>query len=340
MRKKRAWLFVLLLAFIMAGGWRTACAASASEDGGIHTNIQLTSEVRGVTLDFILDESPYIGLRSLADALGTSVIWDDGRKAVVYTAGSILVLMQQERKFIYVVHKFPNGEYELSRIELNAPPMVVADGRTYVPVFTLPALGMMGVWDEDFEILDIVLSPYIYKNPAPQFGLDEVWSLIEPYWEQDTSPKEILLGSFATKFNPSEKNRTNNLKQAIVAIDGVVIESGGIFSFNDIVGPRTSERNYLKAIVYQDGKKIEDYGGGVCQVSSTVYNAARAAGMTIVERHPHGLPVTYVGPGDDATVYYGVLDFRFRNDTEGRIVVNCRIEVEENKLIIEIKTLP
>ena len=334
MKKMRMWLVFWVVIFIMAGSWETAYASENSE---IHTNIQLTSEVRNMSLDFILDESPYVGLRSLADALETCVIWDDERKAVVYAAGSVLVLMQEERRFIYVVHKFPDGEYELSRIELSTSPMVVSGGRTYVPVFILPALGMLGIWDEDFAILDIVLSPYVYKKPAPQFGLDEVWSLIEPYWEQDRPLREFLLGSFSTKFNAGEKDRTNNLKQAIAAIDGMIIESGGIFSFNDIVGPRTPERNYLKAIVYQDGKKVEDYGGGVCQVSSTIYNAARAAGMTIVERHPHGLPVTYVGAGDDATVYYGVLDFRFRNDSENSIVVNCRID--GNKLIIEIKSL-
>lgn len=112
-----------------------------------------------------------------------------------------------------------------------------------------------------------------------------------------------------------QANRNNNMELAARAIDYTVIPNGGDFSFNEVVGPRTAERGYKEATIFVGDQKEQGLGGGICQVSSTVYMAAKKARLQILERYPHSLPVTYCSREDEATVSWGVLDFRFRNNT-------------------------
>lgn len=93
------------------------------------------------------------------------------------------------------------------------------------------------------------------------------------------------------------------------------IANGEEFSFNAAVGERTEERGYSTAKVIENGKFVEGVGGGVCQVSSTVYNCALLSGLTVTERHRHSLAVSYVEPSFDAMVSYSYADLRFYNDT-------------------------
>lgn len=123
------------------------------------------------------------------------------------------------------------------------------------------------------------------------------------------------LGTFSTKFDHNtDKGRTINIKLASDAINQVTVQSGEEFSFNKSVGPTTEKNGYKESMIYVNGKKDKGFGGGVCQVSSTLYNAAANAGMTILERHDHSLPVTYVEAGKEAATSYGVKDFRFKNE--------------------------
>lgn len=123
-------------------------------------------------------------------------------------------------------------------------------------------------------------------------------------------------------YNP---NRTNNLELSAAAIDGTIIPPGGIFSFNDIVGERTAEKGYLPAAIYSGGETVDGLGGGVCQVASTIYYAALLADLEIVERTEHMFEVSYVPPGMDATIYWGSLDFQFRNNTDYPIRVDASV---------------
>ncbi|NLM45877.1 MAG: VanW family protein [Firmicutes bacterium] len=118
------------------------------------------------------------------------------------------------------------------------------------------------------------------------------------------------ISSFSTS-GGGGAGRTDNLYVAAKYMNGYVLAPGDVFSFNKVTGPRTFERGYSMAPVV-GGMGI---GGGVCQVATTVYNAALLAGMEIVERHPHSIRVGYVPPGRDATVT-DFIDFKFRNSTE------------------------
>ena len=116
-----------------------------------------------------------------------------------------------------------------------------------------------------------------------------------------------------TEYNEKAKNRTTNVQLAAKALDGVVIQPGQVFSFNEAVGKTNRARGYKPAKIFVRGKEEQGVGGGVCQVSSTLYNAADFAGMDIIERHPHSKRVYYVPEGRDAATSYGVIDFKFRN---------------------------
>jgi vancomycin resistance protein YoaR len=142
-------------------------------------------------------------------------------------------------------------------------------------------------------------------------------------------------GSFSTKYNKRIKNRSHNLGLAASALDGAEVGVGGVFSFNDTVGVATWGKGYRPAQIFVRGREEKGIGGGVCQLSSTLYNAVLGAGLEVVERHPHSKRVFYVEEGKDAAIYYGVIDFRFRN-TAGR-PIKIEAKVEDGVCLVEIK---
>ncbi len=129
------------------------------------------------------------------------------------------------------------------------------------------------------------------------------------------------LASFATTAarNPP---RDNNIEIAVEAIDGTLLSPGETFSLNKTVGRRTKARGYKEAPVFVDAKKVEGIGGGVSQVTGTLFNAAALAGLKIEEVHPHSRPVAYLGLGRDATVAYGQKDLRFTNNTNAPVYIS------------------
>lgn len=141
---------------------------------------------------------------------------------------------------------------------------------------------------------------------------------LEEYLFQDT------LASVDTNhvWNP---NRTTNLTLAANAINGTIIRPGEVFSFNAIVGERTAAKGYKPAAVYSGGSTVDQEGGGICQVASTIYYAALLADLEIVERTEHMYLVDYVPPGMDATIYWGSYDFKFRNNTSYPIRIDAGV---------------
>ena len=131
--------------------------------------------------------------------------------------------------------------------------------------------------------------------------------------DADLKSLTTVLASYTTSFDPSNTNRTNNIEIAANKMNGTLVKPGQNFSFNEVVGERTAEAGFDDAPVMIDGKLVPGIGGGICQVSSTLFNAALLSGMEIVERNPHFEPVGYIAAGRDATVAYGYLDFIFKN---------------------------
>ena len=142
---------------------------------------------------------------------------------------------------------------------------------------------------------------------------------------------------YTTYFNPGEVSRTTNLRLAAEALDQVKIIPGQTFSFNKTVGERTEEAGYQEAYVIEGDEFVLGVGGGICQVSSTLYNAVLLSNLEIVERHTHSLPVAYVPTGKDATVAYGYLDFKFKNNTPYDLMLQSFIK--NNALTIQIQEM-
>lgn len=138
---------------------------------------------------------------------------------------------------------------------------------------------------------------------------------------KDAAGIDTLLARFTTTYNPGKVGRTHNLTIASGRVNGTVLKPGQVFSVNDCVGPRVAEAGFRMAQVFVRGKLEEGLGGGVCQVSSTLYNAVLLAGLKVIERHPHSRTVPYVRAGRDATVAYGLRDFRFQNSNSGPIAI-------------------
>lgn len=133
------------------------------------------------------------------------------------------------------------------------------------------------------------------------------------------------VSSFTTRFDPENANRVTNIRIAAQALDNQVIHPGETISFNEVVGPRIAAHGYREAPVILNGELVPDIGGGVCQVSSTFFNALLLAGAETVYRAPHSLPSTYVDLGRDATVAYGLIDLKMRNSLEHPLLISSRI---------------
>lgn len=145
-----------------------------------------------------------------------------------------------------------------------------------------------------------------------------------------------VIGAYATTTTKNE-NRNNNIKLAMDTLDGLVIYPGEEFSFNKTTGNRTIERGYKPAGAYRDGKFVEEPGGGVCQVSSTLYNAIIFSGIKTTERNPHSFEPSYVIPGEDSMVSYDGYsgpDLRFVNQQDTSVAIRAVFDGEKLNISI------
>lgn len=141
----------------------------------------------------------------------------------------------------------------------------------------------------------------------------------------DLQQVDTMLASYTTRFAAWRTDRTHNVRLATTSINGKLIRPGEVFSYNDTVGPRLKKNGFRDALIYVKGKMIPGTGGGICQVSSTVYNAALLSNLEILERSNHSMPVPYVPLGRDATVAYGLRDLKFKNSTSAPIYISAHI---------------
>ena len=152
--------------------------------------------------------------------------------------------------------------------------------------------------------------------------------------EMDVYPKvdsEILahirhqkIGQYVTYFNSNNKSRSHNISLAAKAIDNHVVFPNEVFSFNQVVGKRTKDKGYMSAPIIVRGELSEGVGGGICQVSSTLFNAVDRAGLRIDQRYSHSRRVPYVPPGRDATVSWYGPDFRFQNKYNQPVLIRAK----------------
>lgn len=164
-----------------------------------------------------------------------------------------------------------------------------------------------------------------------------------PFSSEDM--REHLLGdtlaTFTTNFSSSSANRCENIRLASESINGIVMMPGDVFSFNEALGERTTARGYKPAGAYVAGKTVTEVGGGICQVSSTLYNTVLLSNLEIVERRSHQMTVSYVRVGRDATVNWGTTDFKFKNNTGHPIKLVSEVEGKNITIsILGFNTIP
>lgn len=133
------------------------------------------------------------------------------------------------------------------------------------------------------------------------------------------------LSRFVTYYDARNYNRTTNLVLAANKINGTVLMPGEVFSYNQVVGERSIAAGYKEAPIYVNGKVEDGLGGGICQITTTLYNAVVYANLDVIERTNHQFVPSYVGAGRDATVVYGAIDFKFKNNRNYPIKIVCSV---------------
>ena len=150
---------------------------------------------------------------------------------------------------------------------------------------------------------------------------------------EDLASVKDELSSFSTDAGSGE--RVQNLKTGVEKVNGTVLMPGEVFSMEEKTKPYTEENGYVLGGSYEGGRVVESYGGGICQVSTTLYNAVIYAELEIVERYPHSMLVDYVSPSRDAAIAEGLLDFKFKNNYDTPVYINGGID-DSNQLYFEI----
>jgi len=135
-----------------------------------------------------------------------------------------------------------------------------------------------------------------------------------------------LLGTFSTRYDASNVNRTTNLKLAANKVNGTVLAPGETFSYNRVVGERTIAAGYKNAAGYEAGEVVDMLAGGICQISSTLYDAVVYANLDIVSRSNHMFLTSYTPAGKDATVVYGAIDFKFKNTRKNPVLIKMSVQ--------------
>ena len=160
-------------------------------------------------------------------------------------------------------------------------------------------------WDKASHIITVVVT-----EDEPRITTEEL--------------KEIsdVLSSYSTVYGSGNTGRVQNVETAVSYLNGTYLEPGEELSVDSVIGPYTIENGYAEAASYEDGEVVQSMGGGICQVSSTLYNALLFAELEVTERHEHSMAVGYVQPGRDAAIADNVKDLKFKNNTKNAIYIS------------------
>ncbi|MFV8829495.1 VanW family protein [Alkalihalobacterium sp. APHAB7] len=166
---------------------------------------------------------------------------------------------------------------------------------------------------------------YFFNNSSDEIEVPRFITYPRVDSELLLSLRNKQVGQYVTYFNKFNKQRAHNISLAIDAINNYVVFPGETFSFNQVVGNRTVEKGYLPAPIIVRGELTDGIGGGICQVSSTLFNAVDKVGVEIVQRYSHSRRVRYVPPGRDATVSWYGPDFKFKNNYTQPLLIQARL---------------
>ena len=272
--------------------------------------------------------------KELPDAVVESGYYIDGNNLII-TKGKDGVVIDTNSTTEKIVEKLSNLNYVNEVIELVTTPK------------TPDEININKIYNEIHkDAKDASFEPQTHTITSAEngieFNIDDAKKILETSDNECTIPLKILkpnvtnnmigneafpdlLASYSTKYAASNKNRTTNLRLAAEKIDGTVLLPGEVFSYNNVVGERTISAGYKDAAIYLNGQVVDGLGGGICQISTTLFNAVLFSNLEIVELYNHQFIPSYATAGRDATVVYGVKDFKFKNSRNYAIKITCSV---------------
>ena len=281
----------------------------------INVNMTLNEEIAKKTIEDIGANIPGIVIESSYYIEDNNLIITKGKKGIKVDTDKLLELIKQRLDNKEIINEY----IEIPVTEKEPDPINIDKIHE--------------------EVYKEVQDAYYTKDPftiypeveGVDFNVEEAKAQIESEDKEEyiipltiTKPKVTIndigteafpnrLSTFSTIYDEGDKDRTTNLKIACQKINNQVIMPGETFSYNQTLGERTIAAGYKNAAIYSNGQVVDGLGGGICQISTTLYDAVLFANLEIVERRNHQFVTSYVGPGEDATVVYGMTDFRFKN---------------------------
>lgn len=265
----------------------------------------------------------------------TEISINEEETLITITIGRAGRSLDEDALFEAVMAAYTAGDLTDLTFEYDTVPYNLVDLQTYYSAYCKPAQDAYYDKASRSLVKEVVGYGFDLMAVNQQIALAEEGTVLEiplqeikprvtaENWKAENFPD--TLASYSSP-HTANNNRTTNLRLACQAIDGTVLEPGEVFTFNGIVGERTAERGFKEGIVYADGGASEaEVGGGICQVASTIYMCTLLADMEVTERQPHMYTVTYVPMGMDATIYWGAVDFKFRNTNSTPIMINASV---------------
>lgn len=225
-------------------------------------------------------------------------------------------------KDIIIEYLFPNLKHKLNNIEKNifesSQNATIKINSNKEKVFTVTN-EQLGICVNTKKLYDDICIKYLH-NEELTFNIPTS-TILPQIYSKDLLVYTHLRADFSTDISSSSADRKHNIKNALTRLNKLEIAPNELFSFNKVIGKRTKENGYREAKIIINNEFVDGLGGGVCQVSSTLYNSALLAGLEIVEANKHSKQVGYVKYGFDAMVNFGSSDLKFRNNTNEKITI-------------------
>lgn len=265
-----------------------------------------------------------------SDPVPSEVRYDEDEGQLVVTVGYPDRDLNADGLYEVVYNAFMNSDFSPLSWDYDEVPCELVDLEPYYEAYCTEVED--AYYDEETRTIVEEVPGYGFNLEAASqkiataaAGSEVVIQLeeLEPEMTKEELEEEMFgetLFAYSTEY-VTNANRTTNLRLACEAINGTVLNPGEVFSFNNVVGERTAAKGYLPATVYSGGQSVEELGGGVCQVASTLYYCTLHLDLEQVHREPHQFAVTYVPYGMDATVYWGHIDYQFKNTLSNPIKI-------------------
>ncbi len=271
------------------------------------------------------------------DAKSSSVDYNEAAGTLTVQVGTPAVSLDADGLYEAVCNAYATGNMEPFSWDYIETPVDALNLNAYYNSLCTEAKD--AYYDEDSHTIVESVTGYGFDLETAQQQLENVAAgsqiiLRMEYVEPEVTKEQLTNQMFGTKlqsrsspYNAAQTGRTKNLELACEAINGTILNPGEVFSFNGIVGERTEDKGYQEATVFADGgANSDELGGGVCQVASTIYLSTLYLNLEQVHREPHMYRVTYVPEGMDATVYWGSIDYQFKNTLDFPIKIQANID--------------